>query len=274
MPIISIDSIDDSRILPFRDLPRSKLPKHAGLFIAEGAYLVEELLASDFQVDSLFVERPRAEGFHAKVQEDVPVYVADRQLFRDVIGYSFHRCVLACGRRRQHPSFEGLLPDLPPAATVVVCHDIHDPENLGGVIRNCAAFGVDAVLLSSQCTDPFSRRVLRVSMGTVFKLALAESKNLSSDLIRLRDHQFQILGTVLDPAAEPLETVQRRERLALLLGNEAHGVDDNLVQHCDQQVTIPMRLNTDSLNVAVASGIFLYHFSRPNNLTQNQHAQP
>ena len=264
MPIIPIQALDDPRINPYRDLPRHRLPKESGLFIAESGLLVERLLASDYEVDSLFVEADRAAEYAALVSESTPVFAAERALFREVIGFKFHRCVLACGRRPAQSDLQSGLSGLPQRATVVVCQAVQDPENLGGLLRNCAAFGVDAVVLGPRCADPFSRRVLRVSMGTVFKLNLVESTDLVADLSALKiEHHFQVFGTVLHPEAITLELVPRPERAALLFGNEGHGLDEVATALCEHRVTIPMRMGTDSLNVAVASGIFLYHFTQP-----------
>jgi tRNA G18 (ribose-2'-O)-methylase SpoU len=129
------------------------------------------------------------------------------------------------------------------------------------VLRNCAAFGVDLVLIGPRSADPYSRRVLRVSMANALKLRLGTSDDLQRDVRRLRDEfDFHCVATVLDPSARPLASTPRPARLALLLGNEFDGVGAEVQRGCQSRVTIPMSLETDSLNVAVAAGIFLYHF--------------
>lgn len=262
MPVVSIDSIDDPRIGPFRNLPHSRLPESSGLFIAEGALLVQRLLASGFEVDSLFLEPRRISQYAPHVSGDAPIYVADRRLLQEIVGFSFHRGVMAAGRRGEVRSLEHVARSLPPQATLVVCDAVQDPENLGGVLRNCAAFGVDAVLLGPRCADPFSRRALRVSMGSVLQLALAESSDLPADLVQLHNrYQFELTASVLD-SATPLATATRGRRTALIFGNEAHGLGDDILAHCQQRLTITMQPGIDSLNVAVTSGVFLHHFTR------------
>jgi tRNA G18 (ribose-2'-O)-methylase SpoU len=130
-------------------------------------------------------------------------------------------------------------------------------------LRLCAVFGVAAVLLDRRCCDPFSRRVLRVSMGNVFNLPIRECTDLPADLQRLRrDEQFQLAAAVTDRQAAPLDEVHCPKRLVLLFGNESEGLDQSLIDACDLRITVPMPGVADSLNVAVAAGIILFHLSR------------
>lgn len=262
MALIRIDDPTDERLAIYRDLPKSNLTRQSGLFIAEGKLLVDRLAASNYPLHSVLIDT-RRQSLLPPMSSDVPIYVAPAGVLEQIIGFNFHRGILACGRRRERLPLNAALSDLPAAATVVVCVELHDPTNLGGVLRNCAAFGVDAVLLTPRCADPFSRRVLRVSMGQVLQLRLIEAIDLVGDLAHLRrSFQFELVATVLSGTAELLAVARRGPRLALLMGNEAHGLPPELVATCDRQLTIPMSDGIDSLNVAVASGIVLYHFTR------------
>jgi tRNA G18 (ribose-2'-O)-methylase SpoU len=152
---------------------------------------------------------------------------------------------------------------VPRRATLMVCVGIQDPENLGSILRTSAAFGVSMVLLGPHCADPFSRRVARTSMGANFRLPVVESLDLQADLLTLRDEfGVRLVATVLGSEAQPLPEVAVEDRHALLFGSEGHGLDQRWVELCDLRVTIPMRPAVDSLNVSVAAGVVLYHFSR------------
>jgi tRNA G18 (ribose-2'-O)-methylase SpoU len=283
-----IASIDDPRLAVYRDLPRSNLARPSGLFIAEGALVVDRLLRSGMAIESVLIDEKCLDDFLPRLPEGLRVFTVPRSLVNPLVGFKFHRGILACGRRPATPSLASLLQscvalssaaaatssDLPrhttgiteraPMATAVIASDIQDPENLGCVLRNSAAFGVDMVLLSRSCADPFSRRVLRTSMGTVFTLPLRQSEDLGEDVSRLADeHGFELAATVLDPSAEPLYDAVRPRRFGLVFGNEAHGVGDRIAAQCRRRVTLPMRRGTDSLNVGVASAVFLYHFTAP-----------
>ena len=260
MPLISITSPDDPRVIPYADLrDRQSLARYRR-FIAEGDLVVNRLLASDYEVESLLIADDQLD--HVAFSPEQTVYCAPRRLMEDLAGFGFHRGILACARRPAPQSLEEWLPPGDQPVTVVVCASIQDPENLGGIFRNCAALGVRHVLIGEQSADPLSRRVLRVSMGTVLKLSCRQTPDLAGELPRLREElQLHLAASVLDPSAPLLDTAPCPQRLALLLGNERNGLNPGVVEACDSRWTIPMRSGTDSLNVAVAAGIFLYHFS-------------
>lgn len=263
MPVIPIERIDDPRLAPYRDLPRSNLTRYSGLFVVEGGLLVERLLASPFPVASVLVDARRMHLVPSGLPAGVPVYATPEGLVEQIIGFNFHRGILACGRRRESLVSWDALADTGAPSTLVVCADVQDPTNMGGILRNCAAFAVDAVVINRRCADPFSRRVLRVSMGASLRLPLIEVCDTHSGLAHLRGPLgFQLVAAVLDDEAEQLEQAARPRRMAVLFGNEGHGLPDELVRLCHRKVTLAMGHNTDSLNAGVATGVFLYHFSR------------
>jgi tRNA G18 (ribose-2'-O)-methylase SpoU len=261
MPLIPISSIDDPRLEHYRDLSRRNLTRQSGLFIAEGPKVAERLIESDYEVESLLAEPAYVERYQSQVPTDTPIFVVSRDILENTIGFNFHRGILACGRRKSPPSIADFLSKLPqPAAMFVACPDVQDPTNLGSIIRSTAAFGCDAILLGRQCADPFSRRVLRVSMGASLHLPVIESRNLAADLQTLATAGFELVAAMLDSAAEPLATARRGERMALLLGSEGHGLSCQWQELAHRKVTIPMQVGIDSLNVAIAAAVLLYHF--------------
>ena len=264
MPRIAIESLDDPRVRMYRHLKASNLLRDGRLFIAEGTKLVERLLASDFQTESVLISERREAEWGPQVPPDVPLYVVPQEVGEQLTGFNFHVGVLACGLRQPDRLLDDTLPRDTARLTVVICPNCDNPENLGAIIRIGAAFGIDALLLSREgCCDPFSRRVLRVSMGTALRLPIIESSDLERDVKRLRDEwQVELIATVLDESAESLSLPARGHRVGLLFGNEADGLDVRWWSLCHRQVTIPMRGGTDSLNVAIAAGIFLHHFAK------------
>jgi tRNA G18 (ribose-2'-O)-methylase SpoU len=266
--IIPVSSVEDERLNSYRDLPKANLTALSGKFVVEGKLLVDRLVTSKYPVESIVVDERRMSLLPENLADQVPVYVLPGGLVEELIGFNFHRGILACGKRSSEVTSKdnaGLLSRSErqqKTATFVVCVDIQDPTNLGGILRNCAAFGVHAVLLSRNCADPFSRRVLRVSMGAVFQLQIIQSAELLNDLEMLRDrHSVELVATVLDSTAEPLPVALRADRTALLFGNEGHGLAEKWISTCQRRVTLSMANGTDSLNAAAASAVFLYHFT-------------
>jgi tRNA G18 (ribose-2'-O)-methylase SpoU len=261
-----IASPEDHRVQAFMAMKERELARQGGRFIAEGEHLVRRLLASRYVTESVLLTERRAEEMAKVIPDGIPVYVTSTELMTRIIGFKFHSGVLACGLRGQRRTLEEVLPaesqeGMQPSLRIVICEDINNNENLGSIIRVAAGFGVDAILLGERCTDPFFRRCVRVSMGTIFQLPLVQSENLLADLAKLRDRwKVQLAATVLGADGELLATSSPAPRMGILFGGEAQGLTNEAIAACNRRITIPMKLGTDSLNVAVAAGIFLYHF--------------
>ena len=262
MAVIPITDLADPRLDVYRSLKQTNHTRWQQIFIAEGEKLVERLLESRFETLSILAAESHVERLLPRVPADVPIYVVRASDVDQLIGFQFHRGVLACGRRPVNPKFEELWPLPEQPLTLVLCPDIKDPENLGTILRISAAFGVDGVIVGNEGTDPYSRRVLRVSMGTVFRLPVIQTGDWQGMLATLKRGGVETAATVLDPTAERLITAKRAPRFALALGCEGYGLPPEFVAQCDRKLTIQMADGVDSLNVAIAAGIFLHHFAR------------
>jgi tRNA G18 (ribose-2'-O)-methylase SpoU len=242
------------RNLRDRDLRRE------GLLVAEGRWLVERLLASGWPVLSVACAPRFAGHFRRLAGERCAVLEVSEEELASVAGFPFHRGVLAAGRRPELPGLEAFLSVLPgtAAGTLVVCPQLTGEYNLGSIVRTAAAFGALGLAVGSRCCDPLSRRALKVSMGAAFSLplvALGEEEQAAAELHRAG---FRIVGASPSPRASPLGSFRRPARLAVVLGEEAEGLGEPWEECCDELLAIPMPGGTDSLNVAVAAGIFLY----------------
>jgi tRNA G18 (ribose-2'-O)-methylase SpoU len=258
----SINSLDDPRLDAYRNVRQTNLTRWSGRFIAEGKLVVERLLASDLAVDSMLVSHRRREAILVAVRPGVDVYVVPQKLAEQLVGYNFHAGVLACGRRPSSADLKALA--VPPGRfTGVICPKITGPENLGTLLRLCHGFGVNALVLGAGSADPFSRRVVRVSMGSVFRVPIVESHDVEADLRRLSaEYGVECWAAVASPAARPLHECVRPQRLALVLGNEYGGLNSAWLELCPKHVCIPMAVGADSLNVACAASILLYQVTR------------
>jgi tRNA G18 (ribose-2'-O)-methylase SpoU len=262
---IHIDSLDDPRLAVYRNLKDRELARENSgrRFIAESEHVVRRLLASSFAVDSVLLAQRCVDEINQIVPPSVPLYVVPDAMMHRVVGFKFHSGVIACGVRKTDTTLEQILPPIDQPSTIVVCPELANYENLGSLIRIAAALGADAVLLGERCCDPFYRLSIRVSMGSIFSLPMCQSQDIMKDMARLRTQWgYELIASVLDGDAEPLNTATRRRRIAILLGNEAQGLSRQEIAACDRRVTIPMSHGTDSLNVTVAAGIILHHFTR------------
>jgi tRNA G18 (ribose-2'-O)-methylase SpoU len=236
----------------------------AGVFIAEGATVLQRALDAGFVPRSLLLAPNRVEpaaGLAAAVAErGAPVYVAAPELLENLTGYHVHRGLLAAMDRRPLPELSGLLAG---ARRVVVCEDIVDHTNLGALFRCAAGFGIDAVLVTPSCADPLYRRAIRTSMGTVFALPWTRLESWPGDLQVLRETGFTVAALSPDPTGTKgleLEDFAARspERIAWVVGTEGDGLAPATIEACDFCVHIRMSPGVDSLNVAAAAAVTFY----------------
>lgn len=262
MPRIAIDDLDDPRLDIYRSLKATNQTRDLGQFVVEGERLVERLLDSRFPVASILVADRHEGRLERSIPAEVPVYVLPHRLVDHVVGFPFHRGMLGSGRRVPWPSLETIVPDRDRDRPflAVICPKLSNPENLGAIARIGDVFGVDAILAGPECPDPFSRRVLRVSMGAVLRLPVIVADRLAEDAARLASSAgLELVAAVADPAAEPFDRAIAARRLGLVLGDEHEGLGADWLRLCHRAVTIPMRPGASSLNVAVAAGILIYH---------------
>lgn len=256
-----IDDPGDPRIEAYRDVRERDLVGRQGLFVAEGEVVLGRLIGSErFRTVSALVDSRRLDKLApmlARLGDEVPVFSARRCVFDAIAGFPMHRGILGLGAREPEVAAADLLAGLGPDALVLALSAIANHDNLGGIFRNAAAFGVDAVILDSQCCDPLYRKALRVSVGGALEVPYART-GLGEDLVALLIAQgFEPLA--LTPAGEtPLARVRPAGRTAVLLGAEGPGLPPEVIAAA-RGVRIPMARGFDSLNVATTSGIVLHH---------------
>lgn len=263
MPRVPIEDLDDPRIAVYRSLKATNRTRDLGQFVVEGERLVDRLLDSRFPIVSALLAERYEGKLSRPIPRDVPVYVVSQSMIDQVVGFPFHRGILACGERRAWPSLDELVSDTGRPFFAVVLPKVSNPENLGATARIGDVFGIDAILAGPECPDPLSRRVLRVSMGAALRLPVLVMPEPIEAASRLcRSSGFELIAAVADPAAEPFEGVARPRRIGLVLGDEHEGISPDWLSLCRRAVTIPMRPGASSLNVAVAAGILIHHFSK------------
>ncbi|MBX9654783.1 RNA methyltransferase [bacterium] len=263
MPLITDITLDDPRLDSYRDLKRINSPHSAHEFIVEGEKLVERLIETGWPLLSVLLAETHVKRYTRRLPPDVRVFVLPPHEIEKLIGFNFHRGILACGRRPLNPTPAELFLPADRPLFVLAAIDVLDPENLGTIIRTAASFGVDAVLISQRCPSPFSRRVLRTSMGSVLKVPLCIVDDPLATLGWMRQSaEMSLAACVLDSRAVSLEKTARPSRLGVVVGNEGDGLPAECIEVCTDLVTIPMAEGIDSLNVAVATGIILHYYSR------------
>lgn len=258
---ILIEDPDDPRVAPYRDVRERDLVGREGLFVAEGEVVLRVLARSRLhQPVSLLLAEKRAKALADLIvglPQDVPVYVAGQAVMDTLVGFHIHRGILALGRRTTTPTAEALLKSLPEDALVLALCGIANHDNMGGLFRNAAAFGADAVILDETCVDPLYRKAIRVSVGAALITPFARLGPGDDLLGLLGDQGFEAMA--LSPRGETtLADLRRPRRSAVVLGTEGPGLSEAVLSKA-KAVRIPMADGFDSLNVAVTAGIVLHH---------------
>jgi tRNA G18 (ribose-2'-O)-methylase SpoU len=267
MSTIHVADLSDGRLDVFirltdRDL-RQKLEQEHQVMVVESPFALEVALREGLKPVSFLMDERHAEPMDqllAGIGEDVPVFLAPREVMSQVVGFTVTRGVMGAFYR---PRPLEVTEALAGARRVAVLEGLVDVSNVGAVFRSAAGLGFDAVLLDPTCADPLSRRAVRVSMGTVLQVPWArlprQGENRWSDgAIRLlHEEGFHVAAMALVDGATPLDdpTLAMHERLALVFGSEGWGISSRTLALCDEAVIIPMAHEVDSLNVAASSAV-------------------
>lgn len=259
MSIVEVSSLDDARLAPYSGLTEAQLrygmSDFGELFIAESPKVINVALNAGYSPVSLLCEAKHIAGdaadIVARCGDDVPVFTGSRELLSRLTGYTLTRGVLCAMRRRMSKSLGDVLDG---ARRVVVIDGVVDSTNIGAIFRSAAALGIDAVLLTPGSCDPFNRRAVRVSMGSVF---LVPWTWLDVPVASLRDYGFKVAAMALTHDSISLDNplLRRAERLAIVMGTEGDGLSRETIADCDYVVRIPMSHQVDSLNVAAAAAV-------------------
>jgi tRNA G18 (ribose-2'-O)-methylase SpoU len=259
--IVPVIDPDDPRIHAYRDIRDRDVVGRDGLFVAEGKVVLAMLLASRrYRPVSLLIAAHRMAGLAdllATVPADVPIYAAAQPVLDAIAGFPLHRGILAIGRRVDTPDADALLARITGPATILLLSAIANHDNLGGIFRNAAAFGVPAILLDADCCDPLYRKAIRVSVGAALLVPFARIARDTDPLDMLDRHGFSPIALTPSGAATLAEH-RPAPRTAVLLGAEGPGLAPALLARTTG-LRIPMAPGFDSLNVATTSGIVLHH---------------
>jgi tRNA G18 (ribose-2'-O)-methylase SpoU len=259
MTVIEISSLDDPRLADYSHLTDVALKKSGGgLYLAESLLVMQRAIAAGHRPRSvLALGASVADAVQATAGFDIPIFSGPPALLEELTGYLLHRGLIASMHRPELPSPESLLAD---ARRIVILEDVVDPTNVGAIFRSVAAIGADAVLVTPRCSDPFYRRAIRVSMGTVLQVPWTRVGDWASTRELLTASGFHLAALALSPGSIALREFAESapDRVALVLGTEGDGLTAEALAAADTIVTIPMAHGIDSLNVAATAAVAMY----------------
>ena len=269
MTIRPVETLEDPLLQPYRTLRRPLEHQRSGIFVAEGEKVVRRLLDSTLDVVSLLltpewleVYRPRLELKTGNVQ----VFVAPKSVVESIVGFQLHQGIMAVAHIPEPPSLAIALQQSHNPCLLVAVDGLTNAENLGVLVRNCAAFDVDALLVGETSSSPYLRRAVRNSMGTVFRLPVVQLSNLVGTIKEMQSaHRIQVIAAHPHTDQKALHRASLIGGCCIIFGSEGGGISAEVLAACDASVAIPMKDGVDSLNVASASAVFLYEVQRQRN---------
>ena len=273
-----ISSFDLPELQPYATMKRPLEHERQGIFVAEGVKVVRRLLESHFAVASIVLPEKWLNEFRLLIEarpEPITVYLAEKKFLEGLVGFSMFQGVLAVGKIPPPVSLGDILQNSPQPRLFVAVDALTNAENLGALVRNCVAFGVQALLVGETSSSPFLRRAVRNSMGTIFQLPILEFNLRRDELCESQKsgtlaqalHDLHARG-VRCIAAHPhtdrkfLSQADFSGDCCLVFGSEGYGISATVLEACDEAVAIPMPPTVDSLNVGAAAAVFLYEAAR------------
>lgn len=231
-----------------------------GMFIAESPLVIGRALDAGYTPVSFLMEPKNVETRGKALLErcgSIPVYVAELDVLTQLTGFHLTRGMLCAMYRKPLPAVEQLCAN---AKRIAVLEDVMNPTNIGAIIRSAAALHMDALVLTSPCSDPLYRRAIRVSMGNVFQIPWTYFPKGADWTNQLHQLGFKTVAMALKEDSLDIydPRLQQEDKLAVVLGTEGDGLAAETIAHCDYTVRIPMSHGVDSLNVAAASAVAFY----------------
>lgn len=264
--IQQIQSLDAPELELYLTLRRVEEHERLGVFVATNAKVVQRLLAGRFEVQSALLTQAWLEKLErllkARPEKEIIVYLGEKALLETLTGYHLHQGVMAVGKIPAQPTFDELLARSPSPRLIAAVEGIASAENLGAIVRGCAAFGTHFLIVGETCVSPFQRRAVSGSMGSILEQPVVRTENLVETIHKLRAKGVRCLAADPGARAQKLSGVDLSGDICLVFGAEGPGLSDAVIAACDDSVEIPMPSHMNSLNVAAATAVFLYEAAR------------
>lgn len=274
-----ISSLELPELAPYRTLRRAAEHEAQGIFVAEGDKVVRRLLESHFQVRSVLLPESRLAEFdpllRLRPEPDIPVFaVTNKSILEELVGFEMFQGVLAIGKIPVPLTLDKILAENPAPKLLAAVDGLTSAENIGLLTRNCAAFGVQALIVGETSSSPFLRRAVRNSMGAIFQLPILELKSATPDhrtlaetLHELRRRRVHCVAAHPHTEKKYLSAADFTRDTCIVFGSEGNGLSPAVLAACDEAVAVPMANGVDSLNVGAAAAVFLYEAARQRHRT-------
>lgn len=257
--LIRIDSLDDARVEEYRHIGDHDWLLERSLFVAEGRLVVRRLLdLRQWPINSILLTEAAVDTLRDVLDRtDAPIYVVDQAILNDLAGFNIHRGCLAIGRRPAASTLDRITAG--PLGRVLVLEGVNNPDNVGGLFRSAAAFGVELVVLGPDCGDPLYRKAIRTSMAASLVVPFVHAPQWPGAIRDLRADGFTVIALTPNRAVGTIEEIFPHSKLAILVGSEGSGLTEEAMRAATLRIRIPTTADVDSLNVTTAASIAMFH---------------
>lgn len=250
-------TLTKAQIKSIANLGLKKFRNIENKFLIEGERAVRDGLNSDYNYELILVTKEYLDKNPNYLKENKKVETLNNNDFQKISGTVNPQGIAAVFLKPVQN--ENWMNEI--KTDLVVCLDcVTDPGNVGTIIRNCDWFGIREIILGNSCADLFNPKTIRASMGAIFNTNVFKSNNLSEDLKNLKTKSYKIISATLE--GKNIFDYKQREKLIVILGNEANGISNEILNISDEFVTIPKKGAAESLNVANASAVILAELTK------------
>ena len=259
-----ITSKANSTIVKIAKLLNKKSRKEEQLFTLDGVKLFMEAYKFGAKIKCVILnensvfDEDLVEKLKQLQRNNVQILCVAEHVFSKLTEENAPQGIITVCEFLNNLKFSSLLENLKKDEKIMAFEAIRDPGNIGTILRNAAAFGIDRIIFSSDCADMYSQKVIRASMGAIFKLNITVTDDLCRTLVELKNKQRRIIATTLKENSLQLRKDQITGSDVFVVGNEGHGVSEELISVSDESLFIPMCTNTESLNAAIAAAILMW----------------
>jgi len=250
-----VTDIDDKSLILYHQF-RENAFRENGSFIADSPKVVNLLLEEGIEVKSILATQSYYDEFSELISKhkDALLYLATKEQMQNIVGHKIHHNVMMHGIRPKETPLHVL------GDNIIMLDEISSTQNIGAIARSAAAIGIDSYLVPSYGPHPYSRRALRVSMGHISMLKTHIYSDIKETIISLKENGYRIYAAEVTEDSTPLSSVKVVDKWVLLMGHEGSGLSDEILDLCDEVVTIEMMEGVKSFNVGVAASIMMYQF--------------
>jgi len=253
--IIKIEDINIPELEIYSSLRESAF-REDGSFIADSPKVVNLVLESDVEIVSMLATQEYYDEFTSLLaQKNIPKkYLTTKDEMKKIVGHKIHHNCMMHGLRLKDVELEELDDE------ILMLDGITSAENVGSIVRSCAALGVNSLVIAKETPHPFNRRALRVSMGHSTMIRTSVHKDIKQSIKSLQLRGYRVFAAEVAHNATPLRNVQTPEKWVLIMGHEGRGISQDILDLVDEVVTIEMQEGVKSFNVGVAASLMMYQF--------------